>query len=69
MVWGSMNLRAYMDAGYTPVVGCILTMAVAYVKQHFLGFTDNVTFQDGRFYAEGEGTKYYWEDDMLFVKE
>lgn len=44
-------------------------MAMAYVKQHFLGFTDNVTFQDGRFYAEGEGTKYYWEDDMLFVKE
>lgn len=62
-------LTAYMEAGYIPVVGCNFDSAMAYVKNHYQEFTDNVTFQDGRFFAEGEGTKYYWENDMLFVRE
>lgn len=61
-------LEAYMKAGYVPVVGCNFDSAMAYVKNHYQEFTENITFLDGRFFAEGEGTKYYWENGMLFVR-
>lgn len=62
-------LTAYIEAGYIPVVGCIFSSAMDYVKNYYQEFTENITCRDGRFFAEGEGTKYYWENDMLFVKE
>lgn len=63
-----MITTAYLDAGFVPVIGCIFSTALDYVKDYYQGFTDNITFQDGRFYAEGEGTMYYWEEDTLFVR-
>ena len=61
-------LQAYMDAGYIPVAGCNFDTAMEYVKKHFEDFSDNISFQDDRFFADVAGTKYYWENNMLFIR-